>query len=70
MHALILTSPATSIKQQSRYIAQVLIGSGWNVYVVDYNSAYLAYKYISLYDPKLAINMMEPFVLPHIVRGR
>jgi len=69
MHALILTSPATSIKQQARYIGQVLIGSGWNVYVVDYNNAYLAYKYISLYDPKLAINMMEPFVLPHIVRG-
>jgi len=69
MHALILTSPATSIKQQARYIGEVLIGSGWNVYVVDYNSAYLAYKYVTLYDPKLAINMMDPLVLPHITKG-
>jgi len=69
MHALILTSPATSIKQQARYVAEVLIDSGWNVYVIDYNNAYLAYRYITLYEPKLAINIMDPFVLPHIVRG-
>jgi hypothetical protein len=69
MHALILTSPATSIKQQARYIAQVLIDAGWNVYVVDYNNAYLAYRFITLYDPKLAINTMDPFILPHIVKG-
>jgi len=69
MHALILTSPATSIKQQARYIAQVLIDSGWNVYVVDYSNIYLAYRYIDLYGPRLAINIMDPLVLPHIVRG-
>jgi len=69
MHALILTSPATSIKQQARYVAQVLIDSGWNVYIIDYNNAYLAYRYVTLYDPELAINIMDPFVLPHIVKG-
>ena len=69
MHALILTSPATSIKQQSKYIAQILIDAGWDVYVVDYNNAYLAYRYISLYDPKLAINMIDPLVLPYIAKG-
>ncbi len=51
MHALILTSPATSIKQQARYIGEVLVDTGWNVYVVDYSNAYLAYRYVSLYDP-------------------
>ena len=69
MHALILTSPATSIKQQGRYVAQVLIDSGWNVYVIDYNNAYLAHRYVTLYDPKLAINIMDPLVVPHIVKG-
>jgi len=69
MHALILTSPATSLKQQARYIAEVLIDSGWNVYVVDYNNAYLAYRYVTLYNPQVAINIMDPFVLPHIVKG-
>ena len=69
MHALILTSPATSLKQQARYIAQVLIDSGWNVYVVDYNNAYLAYRFITLYNPKLAINVIDPFVLPYITKG-
>ncbi len=69
MHALILTSPATSIKQQARYVAQVLIDAGWNVYVVDYTNAYLAYRYITLYNPKLAINIMDPLVLPYITKG-
>jgi len=69
MHALILTSPATSIKQQARYVAQVLLDVGWNVYVVDYNNAYLAHRYIALYDPKLVINIMDPLVVPHIVKG-
>jgi hypothetical protein len=69
MHALILTSPATSLKQQGRYVAQVLLDAGWSVYVVDYNNAYLAYRYVALHDPKLAVNVIDPLVLPYIARG-